>query len=128
MPEVPKTIWDPSSNGKLEQSPRYLYPIKSSVPQVISYNATQITERLNHGTKVAEQFAKVGMVIAGIAGTTAPLGLLVGFYGMNVQEFTSGGSVSLFDFWQAGIPIFLATTVCFAFFLVWMMTNSARAC
>lgn len=95
---------------------------------MISYNATQITERLNQGTKVAEQFAKIGMVIAGIAGIAAPLGLLVGFYGMNVQEFTPGGSVSLFEFWQTGIPIFLGTAVCFAILVVWMMTNSARAC
>lgn len=67
------------------------------------------------------------MVIAGIAGIAAPLGLLVGFYGMNVKEFTPGGSVSLFDVWQAGIPIILATVVCFAFLVIWVMTNSATA-
>ena len=82
-------------------------------------------DRLDQGSKVAEQFAKIGMVIAGIAGIVSPLGLLTSFYGMNVQEFTSGASVSLFEVWKIGLPLLLATIVCFVFVGIWTMTGPA---
>jgi Mg2+ and Co2+ transporter CorA len=98
-----------------------------SLKQVISYSATQITERLDSGRVTAEQFAKVGMVIAAIAGVVAPLGLVTSFYGMNVQEFTSGATVSLFEFWEVGIPLALITGVFAVFLLLWMKTSSVKS-
>jgi len=42
---------------------------------------------------ITDQFAKIGMLIAGIACVVSPIGVLVGFYGMNVKEFTGDGAV-----------------------------------
>ena len=101
------------------------YPVSFIDPQVISYSATLITERLDLGSKVGEQLAKIGMFIAGVAGVVAPLSLLTSFYGMNVKEF-NGGSVSLFQFWRIGLPMLLFPTVFLGFFAVWMSTNTSR--
>lgn len=79
--------------------------------QVISYSTTQITERLDSGRSVAEKFATIGIVLAGVSALISPLALLTGYYGMNVQEYVPGTSGSLFDFWQVALPTLL---VCFA--------------
>ncbi|KAF6220521.1 hypothetical protein HO133_002954 [Letharia lupina] len=94
------------------------------VQLVISYSTTQITERLDHGREVAEQFGKIGVFLAGLAGIVAPMSLLTGFYGMNVKELTQGATGTLFEFWEIGIPVLLVTAVCVAFILLWMMTGS----
>lgn len=98
-----------------------------SPEQVISYSATQITERLDSGRVTAEQFAKVGMVIAAITGVVSPLGLVTSFYGMNVREFTSGATITLFDFWEVGMPLALMTGVFVVFLLLWMKTGSLKS-
>ena len=95
--------------------------------QVISYSTTQITERLDQGRRVADQFSKIGMFLAGLAGVVAPMSLLTGFYGMNVKEFTSEATATLFDFWQIGIPIVLAAGLCLAFLTIWALTHTERA-
>lgn len=64
------------------------------------------------------------MVIAAVAGVVSPLGLLTSFYGMNVREFTVGANITLFEFWEVGIPVALVTGVCFVFLVVWMRTGS----
>ena len=107
-----------SQNPHLENVPLSL------VPQVISYSATQITERLDRGRVVAEQFAKIGMFLAGLAGFVAPLSLLTSFYGMNVKELTEGATGTLFGFWEIGIPVLLVTAILLAFIVLWMMTGS----
>jgi Mg2+ and Co2+ transporter CorA len=63
------------------------------------------------------------MVIAAIACVVSPLGLLTSFYGMNVREFTDGGNVGLFEFWEMGMPVALVTGVSFVFLVVWMRTG-----
>ena len=93
-------------------------------PQVISYNATQITERLDRGREVAERFGKIGVFLAALAGLVAPMSLLTGFYGMNVKELTQGATGTLFGFWEIGIPVLLVTAVSVAFIVLWMITGS----
>lgn len=102
----------------------YLGIDSKSHSQVISYSTTQITERLDHGREVAEQFGKIGMFLAGLAGIVAPISLLTGFYGMNVKELTQGATGTLFGFWEIGIPVLLVTAICVAFVVLWMMTGS----
>ena len=94
---------------------------------MISYSATQITERLDSGQRLGEQFAKIGMFLAALAGIVAPLSLLTGFYGMNVQELVPGTSGTLFGFWRIGIPVLLLTTSCIASTAIWMTNNSGLA-
>ena len=91
---------------------------------MISYSATQITERLDQGREVAEQFGKIGMFLAGLAGIVAPMSLLTSFYGMNVKELTQGATGSLFEFWEIGIPVLFITAISVAFVLLWMMIGS----
>lgn len=67
------------------------------------------------------------MFLAGLAGVVAPMSLLTGFYGMNVKEFTSEATATLFDFWQIGIPIVLAAGLCLAFLTIWALTHTERA-
>lgn len=66
------------------------------------------------------------MVIAAVTGIVSPLSLLTSFYGMNVKEFSSDGSATLFDFWQVGMPILLLSAVCIACLAIWMMTGRAK--
>ena len=82
---------------------------------------------MDHGREIAERFGKIGVFLAGLAGIVAPLSLLTGFYGMNVQELTQGATGSLFEFWEIGIPVLLVTMICVAFFVLWMMTGSDHA-
>lgn len=105
---------------------RFRVPFLIVVIQVISYSATRITERLDQGSKVAEQFGKIGMVVAVIASIISPLSLLTSFYGMNVQEFTSDASIHLPDVWEVAIPILVVIMVCTAITMVWMTTNSVK--
>ena len=52
------------------------------------------------------------------------MSLLTGFYGMNVKELTQGANGTLFDFWEIGIPLLLATAVFVAYIVLWMITGS----
>ena len=79
--------------------------------QAISCSTAQIAERLDSGRSVAEKFATIGIVLAGVSALISPLALLTGYYGMNVKEYVPGTSGSLFDFWQTALPTLL---VCFA--------------
>ena len=99
-------------------------PALTLVPQVISYSATQITERLDRGREVAEQVSKIGIFLAGLAGIVAPMSLLTSFYGMNVKELTQGATGTLFGFWEIGIPVLLITAIAVAFIILWMLTGS----
>ena len=72
---------------------------------------------------VVDRFAKIGMALAGIASIVAPLSLLTSFYGMNIQEFTSGANVSLYDFSKGALPIIFLTLVSFGFLMVWLMAE-----
>ncbi|KAK3176619.1 hypothetical protein OEA41_007942 [Lepraria neglecta] len=115
---------------KIQQEQRlcqtYMRQYDTLVQLVISYSATQITERLDAGRKLGEQFAKIGMFLAALAGIVAPMSLLTGFYGMNVKEFVPGTSTTLFEFWQIGIPVLLLTTSCIATTAIWMINNASR--
>ena len=58
--------------------------------QIISYGTTQITERLDNGRTIAEIFAMIGVLLAGVS-------VLISFGAldrllrrMNVQEFVPG--------------------------------------
>lgn len=104
----------------------YMNQFQTLIQLIISYSATRITERVDQGSKIAEQFTKIGIVIAGVAGIVSPLSLLTSFYGMNVQEFTSGASISLFDVSKIGLPLFVATFICFVFTAMWVMINPAK--
>lgn len=66
------------------------------------------------------------MYLAGLAGIVAPMSLLTGYYGMNVQELVPGTNGTLFDFWQIGTPILLLTASCVSVVTIWMMTESRR--
>ena len=66
------------------------------------------------------------MLIAVITGVIAPLSLLTSFYGMNVQEFSSGATATLFDFWEVGFPVTLLTAVGLVFLTVWVKTSLSK--
>ena len=103
---------------------RCLKPDPDFCLKVISYSATQITERLDRGRDVAEQIGKIGIFLAGLAGIVAPMSLLTGFYGMNVKELSQGATATLFEFWEVGIPVLLITAISVAFIVLWMLTGS----
>ena len=90
--------------------------------QVISYSTSQITARVDSGAVIGDQLARIGMAVAGIACVMAPMSLLTGFYGMNVQEFTSGANTSLYDFWKNAMPVLLLALAVFAFLAIWLLT------
>ncbi|KAL9103039.1 MAG: hypothetical protein Q9163_001869 [Psora crenata] len=100
------------------QAPLIL-PLTHLLCQVISYSTTQITKRLDAGGKVAEQFTKIGMFLAGLAAIVAPMSLLTGYYGMNVQELDPQATGTLFGFWQVGAPLLLLTTARNDLILIW---------
>jgi Mg2+ and Co2+ transporter CorA len=79
--------------------------------QIISYSTTQITERLDAGRTIAEKFATIGVVLAGVSALISPLALLTGYYGMNVQELVPGAGGTLFNFWQVALPVLLVCIV-----------------
>ncbi|KAJ9668396.1 hypothetical protein H2201_001444 [Coniosporium apollinis] len=105
----------------------YINQFESLIQMTISYSTTQITDRLDKGRIATERFTKVGIAIAGIAAIVTPLSLLTSFFGMNVVEFSSDASATLFDFWQIGVPVLLATAVGFSFLSVWLLTDSEKA-
>lgn len=45
---------------------------------------------------------------------------------MNVTEFSSDATATLFDFWQIGVPVLLATAVGFSFLTVWLLTDTEK--
>ena len=66
------------------------------------------------------------MFLAGLAGIVAPMSLLTGYYGMNVQELSPQATGTLFGFWQVGVPVMLITSICVAFIAIWVLTHSNR--
>ncbi|KAJ9646488.1 hypothetical protein H2199_002537 [Coniosporium tulheliwenetii] len=105
----------------------YINQFESLIQMTISYSTTQITDRLDKGRIATERFTKVGIAIAGIAAIVTPLSLLTSFFGMNVVEFSPDASATLFDFWQIGVPVLLATAVGFSFLSLWLLTDSEKA-
>jgi Mg2+ and Co2+ transporter CorA len=79
--------------------------------QIISYGTTQITEKLDAGRTIAEKFATIGVLLAGVSALTSPFALLTGYYGMNVQELVPGGGGTLLNFWQVALPVLLVCIV-----------------
>lgn len=79
--------------------------------QIISYSTTQITERLDAGRTIAEKFATIGVLLAGISALISPLSLLTGYYGMNVQELVPGAGGTLFNFWQIALPVLVVCII-----------------
>jgi Mg2+ and Co2+ transporter CorA len=86
--------------------------------QIISYGTTQITERLDNGRSIAEKFATIGIVLAGLSALISPVALLTSYYGMNVQEYVPGTSGSLFEFWQVALPTLLVCLVALGFVIL----------
>lgn len=66
------------------------------------------------------------MYLAGLAGIVAPMSLLTGYYGMNVQELVPGTNGTLFEFWQIGAPILLFTASGVSVATIWILTDSQR--
>lgn len=97
----------------------------TEILQVISYSTTQITERLDSGRTIAEKFATIGIVLAGISGLTAPLTILTSYFGMNVQELVSGATYTLFDFWQIALPTLLASFIGLGFVVIRLLSKQS---
>ncbi|PVH85279.1 hypothetical protein DL98DRAFT_583874 [Cadophora sp. DSE1049] len=71
-----------------KMSMTFIKDYENFIQLTISYNTAGLLARAGHDSQaVSHQFAKIGMVVAGIFCIIAPLSLLTGFYGMNVQEF-----------------------------------------
>lgn len=81
---------------------------------------------MDQGRKLGEQFARIGMYLAGLAGFVAPMSLLTGYFGMNVQELVPGTNGTLFDFWKIGAPVLILSASCIIVVAIWMMTDSRR--
>lgn len=94
--------------------------------QTISYSTAQITDRLHENRDVVERLTKVGLLIAVIAVVLAPFNLLVSYYGLNVEEFSTDAKLSLYSFWRFGMPLVLLTLVTICFIGVWLWTNGRR--
>ena len=120
---VYKTFRNTCTAGMYEYSLHILYTLLTChFTQVISYSTSQITARVYAGALIGDQLARIGMAVAGLACVMAPMSLLTGFYGMNVQEFTSGANISLYDFWKNGMPVLLIALAAFAFLAIWLLT------
>lgn len=82
---------------------------------------------LDSSRDLADQFAKIGVVIAAVACVVAPLSLLVGVYGMNIKEITGdAANVTLYEFLQVGLPLVLFILVCGALFATWVSTTGGK--
>lgn len=92
----------------------------------ISFNATQITERLDSGRTIGERLTKVGLIMAATTGFLAPLNLLTSYYGMNMKSISNDGLVTSFQFWSFGLLVTLSTLVLMFFVSVWVWTRSIR--
>jgi Mg2+ and Co2+ transporter CorA len=101
-------------------------PTRLTLPQTISINATQITERLDSGRVIGERLTKVGLIIAATTSFLAPLNLLTSYYGMNMTEMTNDGLVTLFRFWNVGLPVALCTLVFMFFVFIWVWNRNIR--
>ena len=76
---------------------------------------------------MADQFTKIGMIIAGLACVVSPMSLLVGFYGMNVKEFVGDNAdITMYDVSKIGIPMVLLVGVCSALFATWLSTSKTE--
>jgi len=70
--------------------------------QIISYGTTQITERLDNGRTIAEIFATIHVLLAGVSA-------LISFDAFDrllrndVQELVPGTGGTLFNFWQVAL-------------------------
>lgn len=100
----------------------YIEQYDSHVQTMLSYSATQIADRLDQGRKIAERVAYIGVVLASISGLTSPLAVITGFFGMNVSEFTNGGQIALFEFWEIALPVVAVTILVVCVILLRLIT------
>ncbi|KAF2180473.1 hypothetical protein K469DRAFT_271607 [Zopfia rhizophila CBS 207.26] len=104
----------------------YIAPFDNLIQMMISYSTTQITSRLDSGRRVAEQFAKIGIILAAITGIVSPLSLITSFYGMNVKEFTPEAVATLYGFWTVGLPVLLFSLVLGVFLGLWLFAEPRK--
>jgi Mg2+ and Co2+ transporter CorA len=71
---------------------------------MLSHSATEIANRLDKGSKIAERLATIGLILAAVSALTSPFAIITGFFGMNVAEFVEGTTKTLLDFWQVAVP------------------------
>jgi len=95
--------------------------------QVLLHQSTLMNQRLDRNNSSSEILTKLGLGAAGIASIVTPLSFLTSYFGMNVEEFVPGTTLTLFDFWTVGIPTMLATAIPLLIACVWMCTKKAVA-
>lgn len=109
--------------GSLRLCHTYMEQHNNHVQTMLSYSTTKIADRLDSGRKIAERIAYIGVVLASISGLTSPLAVITGYFGMNVSQFTSGGQLDLFDFWQIAGPLCAITGLIFCVILLRLITR-----
>lgn len=75
---------------------------------MLSRSTAEIIQRLDSGQRLGDRLAFVGLVLAGTTFVSTPFAMITGYYGMNVQELVDGGVTTLFEFWQAVLPVLAA--------------------
>ncbi|KAB5575270.1 hypothetical protein GE09DRAFT_590058 [Coniochaeta sp. 2T2.1] len=109
MPNLYQIVRQHAPNGTPDHRTDDSTGYELNLIQMLFHTGTDIALRLDKGSIVAERLAGIGLPVAALAGLTSPLALIIGFFGMNVQEFTEGASKTLFDFWQVALPIMVAS-------------------
>ena len=109
----------------LNRYPQLSFEHSLMTAQVLLHQSTLMNQRLDRNNSSSEILTKLGLGAAGIASILTPLSFLTSYFGMNVEEFVPGTTLTLFDFWTVGIPTMLATAIPLLIACVWMCTKKA---
>jgi Mg2+ and Co2+ transporter CorA len=101
----------------------YIRHFDTLIQMAISLSTTLITSRLDSGRLLAERFAKIGLVLAGVASIISPMSVLTSYYGMNVNEFVQGATSNLYEFWRVGMPVLCGSFVGLGMLVLWILTD-----
>lgn len=113
-------------NGQQRHCLAYVKRFETLFQLTTSVTAASIAHSVESSKGLGQRFARISLVLTGLAGIVTPVNILTSFYGMNVQEFSPGAAVGLDQFWQVGLPVLLACAVAMGVLVVWMGTSSSQ--
>ncbi|KFY86165.1 hypothetical protein V498_07584 [Pseudogymnoascus sp. VKM F-4517 (FW-2822)] len=119
------------AQGKIKQQQKlcrtFTQQYESSVQLIIWMSTRDIINRLDSTRGVTDQFMRIGTVIGALACIIAPLSLLVGIFGMNLEEITGdAANIALYDFFKIGLPVVILMGICGAVFATWVLDSRSN--